>query len=751
MRSLSANKKSNSNRISNRIKIMTVVKTKMDRKSFLKVSMWGSAGLMVGFSWMSSKALANQNMDIPDEWLEINAYIKIAENGEVTIFSPNPEIGQNVKTAMPLIVAEELDVDWNDVKVEQAPLNTDKYTRQLAGGSQSIRLGWQSLRMAGATAKILLVTAAAQKWNADINDLTTEKGIITNTRTGETIGYGEVAAAAVSIPVPDEVQLKDISDFKLIGGYIKNVDGLDIVTGKPLFGMDLKRDNMKIAMIVHPPAFGMKLKSFDDSEARSMPGIHDVFTIDTSIEEPLWSDVNAFHELVVVTGETTWQVLKAKRALNIEWEADTALENSEMHDQKLADAIFNREGNVARKDGDPESVIEGAAKVIERVYKGPFLAHNTLEPMNFFADVTEDYAELTGPIQTPEQLRASASQLLGIPESNIKVGMTRMGGGFGRRLYGNFGLEAAAISKKIGAPVKLVYTREDDMTQGTYRPAYAIRYRAALDENGNLLSFEAKGTGLSESPLFPNRFPAGTVEHYQSEDVAIQSAVSTGAWRAPRSNFTAVAEQSFLDEVAYEAGKDPIDFRLELFQRAIENPVGSSNDYDPERYAGVLKLVREKSNWDQEMPGVYRGVSAYYCHNSYVAQVVDVVMENGSPKIQKVWCAVDCGIVINMEGALNQVEGGIIDGIGHAMYAGLTFEDGAPEQSNFDRYHLITQTEAPEEIEAFFVDNNIDPTGLGEPTLPPAGAAVANALYRATGERFYNQPFLTADQELILS
>jgi isoquinoline 1-oxidoreductase subunit beta len=730
---------------------MTVVKTKMDRKSFLKVSMWGSAGLMVGFSWMSSNALASQNKDFPDEWLDINAYIKIAENGEVTIFSPNPEIGQNVKTAMPLIVAEELDVDWNDVKVEQAPLNTEKYTRQLAGGSQSIRLGWQSLRMAGATAKILLVTAAAQKWNADIKDLTTDKGVITNTITGETIGYGEVAGAAVSIPVPEEVELKDPKDFKLIGGYIKNVDGLNIVTGKPLFGLDFKHDNMKIAMIVHPPAFGMKLKSFDASEARSMPGIHDVFTIDTSIEEPLWSDVNAFHELVVVTGETTWQVLKAKRSLNIEWESEAALENSEIHDQRLAEAIFNREGTVARIDGDPERAAEGAAKVIERVFKGPFLAHNTLEPMNFFANVTEDSAELTGPIQTPEQLRASASQLLGIPESNITVGMTRMGGGFGRRLYGNFGLEAAAISKKIGGPVKLVYTREDDMTQGTYRPAYAIRYRASLDENGNLLTFEAKGTGLSESPLFPNRFPAGTVEHYKSEDVSIESDISTGAWRAPRSNFTAVAEQSFLDEVAYEAGKDPIDFRLELFQRAIDNPVGSSNDYDPERYAGVLKLVREKSNWDQDMPGVYRGVSAYYCHNSYVAQVVDVVMENGSPKIQKVWCAVDCGIVINMEGALNQIEGGIIDGIGHAMYSRLTFEDGAPEQRNFDQYHLITQTEAPEEIEAFFVESNIDPTGLGEPALPPAGAAVANAFFQATGERWYNQPFLAADQDLIVS
>ncbi|MDR8391888.1 molybdopterin-dependent oxidoreductase [Aliifodinibius sp. S!AR15-10] len=730
---------------------MASVKTHMDRRSFLKVSMSGGAGLMVGFSWLSSLIAENETGHYPDEWFAINAYINIASNGEVTIFSPNPEIGQNVKTSMPLIVAEELDVDWNDVKVEQATLDTEKYTRQLAGGSQSIRQGWESLRMAGATAKYLLVAAAAQKWNADMNDLSTEKGMITNTKTGERIGYGDIATDAASIPVPDEVELKDPKDFNLIGGYIKNVDGHDIVTGKPLFGLDFMREGTKIAMIVHPPAFGMKLKSYDASEVKSMSGVDDVFTIDTSINDPQWSDVNAFNELVVVTGKTTWQVMKAKKALNVEWETVDNLESSETHRQRLVEAITNRSGEVERQDGDPDKVSGQATKVIERVYTAPFLAHNTLEPMNFFANVTDNSAELIGPIQTPEQLRTSAAALLGMPESAVSVDMTRMGGGFGRRLYGNFGLEAAAISQKIGAPVKLIYTREDDMTQGTYRPAYAIRYRASLDDDGNLLSFEAKGTGIPSSPLFANRFPAGTLDHYKSENVEIETSITTGAWRAPRSNFVAGAEQSFIDEVAAEAGKDPIEFRLELFDRAIEDPVGTDNDYDPERYAGVLELVRDKSNWGKEMPGVYRGVSAYYCHNSYVAQVVDVVMEEGTPKIKKVWCAVDCGIVVNMEGALNQVEGGIIDGIGHSMYSQLTFKDGTPDQNNFDQYRLIRHREAPDEIEVFFADNNIDPTGLGEPTLPPISAAVANAMYKATGTRWYNQPFMDADQELIVS
>lgn len=701
---------------------------------------------MLGFSWMS--AVANDlDENISDDALDVNAYIKIAPNGEVTIFSPNPEIGQNIKTAMPLIVAEELDVDWNQVKVEQAPLDTNKYSRQLAGGSQSIRYGWDSLRTAGATAKLMLVTAAARQWGVSVEDLTADKGVITNTNNGETITYGEIASAAVDIPIPSEVTLKDPSDFKLIGNHIKNVDGPEIVTGKPLFGIDFKREGMTLAMIVHPPAFGMSLKSYDDSEARDMPGVKDIFTINTSIDEPQWSDVNAFNELVVITGDTTWQVLKAKRALNIEWQTVSELENSESHTSKLTEAVNNGSGEVARMDGDPNSVASSASTVIERTYTAPFLAHNTLEPMNFFADVREDSAELIGPIQTPEQLRGSASQLLGIPESNIHVDMTRMGGGFGRRLYGNFGLEAAAISKKIGGPVKLLYTREDDMTQGTYRPAYAIKYKASLDEEGNLLSFQAKGAGLPGSPLFANRYPAGTVDHYSCENIGIETNISTGAWRAPRSNFTAGAEQSFIDEVAEAAGKDPIEFRLELFDRAMNDPVGEDNDYDPARYAGVLELVGEKSSWGEEMPGVYRGVAAYYCHNSYVAQVLDLEMVDGTPKIKKVWTAVDCGIVVNMEGALNQAEGCVIDGLGHAMYSQLTFENGSPNANNFNNYRLIRSAEAPAEIETFFVENQIHPTGLGEPGLPPIMGALANALYKATGTRHYHQPYMIKGQE----
>ena len=388
------------------------------------------------------------------------------------------------------------------------------------------------------------------------------------------------------------------------------------------------------------------------------------------------------------------------------------------------------------------------AQVIERTYSSPVMPHNTMEPMNFMANVTADKAELLGPVQTPEALREWAAKLLDMEESQVSVMMTRQGGGFGRRLYGNFGAEVALISKQVNAPVKLIYTREDDMTQGTYRPAYKVLYRAALDEDNNLIGFHVRGAGTNGGPVFANRYPAGTVDNYLAENHAQPSNVSTGAWRAPRSHFIAGAEQSFLDEVAAAAGKDPIEFRLELFDRAINNPVGERNDYDAERYAGVLKLVKEKANWGEKMDGVYRGVSAYYCHNSYVAQVLDLVMEDNKPKVKKVWCAVDCGIVINPIAAKNQIEGGIVDGIGHSMYSELTFTDGTPDQNNYDKYRLIRHGEAPEEIEVFFVDNGINPTGLGEPSLPPISAALANAIAQATGERLYNQPFVR-EQEVL--
>jgi isoquinoline 1-oxidoreductase beta subunit len=748
---------------------MTLVKTSYNRRSFLRTSALAGGGLMIGFSWLAScKPTPEQIIDMPKEWFEINGYLKIGDNGMVTIMSPNPEIGQNVKTSMPMIVAEELDIDWKDVIVEQAALNTTIFKRQLAGGSQSIRHGWEALRMAGATGRYMLVAAAAEQWQVPAEEITTDAGKLFHKASDRTLGYGEVASAAAKLTAPEEVSLKEVKDFKIIGTSRKNVDGKNIVTGKPLFGIDIQKEGMLIAMIAHPPAFGMKLKSFDATEAKSMPGITSVFEMKTFNEDYTMSafDITAFQDLVVVVGKTTWEVMNAKKALKIVWEPTpdikakmdmfgntmdihfpAGLENSIAHTNEMVQQSKIKQ-TVVRKDGNPDEIFKTAFKVIERSYSCPFLAHNCMEPMNFFADVTDDMAVLNGPIQTPEFMEKSVAARLGLPLEKVDIQMTRMGGGFGRRLYGHYLTEAGAISQQMKAPIKLIYTREDDMTMGIYRPAYHAFYKAALDENNNLIAFHVRAGGIPESPLEANRFPAGSVSHYLAEEWMVNSNITVGAFRAPRSNFIAGAEQSFLDEVAELAGKDPIEFRLELLKRAQENPVGEKNDYDAERYAGVLKLVREKSDWGKENANIHRGVSAYFCHNSYVAQVLDMVMENGQPVVQKVTAAIDCGIVVNPDAAKNLVEGGAVDGIGHAMYSAISFKEGKPEQNNFDKYRLIRHSEAPKEIETHFVESDIDPTGLGEPPYPPIMGALANALYKATGKRYYHQPFISENRIL---
>ena len=755
---------------------MTFVKTPIGRRAFIKNTSLAGGGLVLGFNLLNSckpkvaEAVAIE-IEMPKEWYEINGYLKIGDNGIVTIMSPNPEIGQNVRTSMPMILADELEVDWKDVIVEQAPLNTDLYSWQVAGGSRSIMNSWEPLRMAGATARQMLKEAAAAAWQVPVAEISAVAGVLTHEASGNSAGYGEMASAASQLEVPEEVQLKEQKEFSIIGTSRKNVDGKKIVTGQPLFGIDVQREGMLLATLVHAPAFGMKFKSFDAAAAKQMPGIHDIFSMNVYEDDFQRGAFHhtAFNEVIAIVGETTWQVMQAKKALQVEWEEapDTSLtmgflgreitvnhpagaENSETHNAKLKE-LMGRKGRIARRDGNPEAVFASAATIIERSYSCPFLAHNTMEPMNFFAHVTDDHAELLGPTQTPEWMEPAIAARLGLPLEKVDIQMTRQGGGFGRRLYGHFMVEAAIISQKMKAPVKLQYSREDDMTQGTYRPSYYATYRAALDENNNLVGFHVKTGGVPESPLFANRFPAGAIDNYLAEDFTIDSNITTGAFRAPRSNFIAGAEQSFLDEVAEEMGKDPIDFRLELLKRAQENPVGEadSNDYDAARYAGVLELVREKANWGETPAGVHRGVSAYFCHNSYVAQVLDMVMENGEPTVQKVTSAIDCGIVINPDAAANMAEGGVVDGIGHAMYSALTFKEGAPEQTNFDRYRLIRHKEAPKEIETHFVNNGIDPTGMGEPPFPPVMGALANALYKATGRRHYHQPFIADKPPLI--
>ncbi len=721
---------------------MALIQTTYNRRSFLKVSAVAGGGMVLGFNWLAAMDLEALD-DVPESLVELNGYVKIGADGTVTILSPNPEFGQNVKTSMPMIVAEELDVDWRQVVVEQARFNNEVFDRQFTGGSQGIRRAWRGLRMAGAAARHMLREAAAHAWRVPVDEVTTADGVLYHNASERSAGYGAMASAAATMPVPEQVQLKDLEDFQIIGTSQKNVDGHKIVTGQPLFTMDQHWDGTLVAMTAHPPAFGMRPKAVDDAAARSMPGITDVFTFKTFEDgyERNYFDTNAFPELVAVVGNTTWEVMNAKRALQIEWEPIEALESTTDHDARMAE-MAAKPGRVVRRDGDPEAAFARAAKIVEGTYTAPFLAHNAMEPMTCFAHVTADQAEVAGPIQAPEFIERTLSARLGLPPEKIDIALTRMGGGFGRRAYGHHMVEAAVISRQVNAPVKLMYTREDDMTFGAFRPAYHATYRAALDADNNLIAFHVKAGGIPESPLHANRFPAGAVDNYLAEEWSLESNITIGAFRAPRSNFMAGVEQSFLDELAEAMGKDPMAFRLELLERARTRPVGEDNDYDAARYAGVLKLVREKSRWDEEAtPGVSRGVAAYFCHNTYAAHVLDIVVEDGTPVVSRVCCALDCGIVVNPDAASNMAEGAIVDGIGNALYGSMTFEEGVPAHDNFDTYRTIRHSEAPKAIDVHFVENGIDPTGLGEPPFPPIFGALANALYRATGTRMRAQPF----------
>jgi len=743
---------------------MKKFKTEYSRRAFLRSSFITGGGMMLSFSGLAKLSLEDKinEADLPDQWFELTGYIKITPDNIIKILNPNPEFGQNVMTSLPMIVAEELDVDWQKVVVEMGPHDNTKLGPQFTGGSNSVRMYWKPLREAGAAARLMLREAAAQTWSVPIEEITTKDGVIIHEKSGKKSTYGEFASKAAGIPIPKEAKLKGVQEFNVVRNSKKNVEGLKIVTGKPLFGLDYTQQGMLIAMIEHPPAFGMKLKSFDATEALKMPGIKEVFNIKLYEDgfEQGGFDTRTFNELLVVVGKTTWEVMNARKALKVNWVPagdikDTmagrggkrevivpgALESTSSHYEKMKE-YAGKPVQQLRKDGDPETAFKNAAQIIERTYNAPFLPHNCMEPMNCFAHVTHEKALIVGPHQAPGWIEPTLSKVLNLPPEKIEIQMTRMGGGFGLRAYGHYFTEAALISKKINAPVKLVYSREDDMTYGIYRPMYTATYRAALDGNKNLIGFHVKGGGIPEHPIHANRFPAGAVDNYLAEGWQITSNITIGAFRAPRSNFNAAAEQSFLDELAEAMGKDPIDFRLELLKRAKENPVGKNNDYDADRYAGVLQLVKEKSGWNTAENNKYsRGVAAYFCHNSYAAHVVDISKKDGRPYVERVFSALDCGIVVNPDAAINMVEGAVVDGIGNALYGGLTHKEGVPEQNNFNRYRMIRMREAPKKIEVHFVENNIDPTGLGEPPFPPVFAALANALYKSMGKRFYNQPF----------
>ncbi|KEO73991.1 xanthine dehydrogenase family protein molybdopterin-binding subunit [Anditalea andensis] len=700
---------------------------KTSRRDFLKIAATAGGGLFIGFSWSSCdspkmKVLTNE--EVLAQSKHFNGYLSISPSGDIIIYSPNPELGQNIKTSFPMVVAEELDADWSRVRVVQANLDTEHFERQVTGGSGAMPHSWERLRKAGATAKYLLVAAAAQKWDVEASTLLTSNGMVTHRESGKTISYGDLVEDASQIDAPEEVILKESKDFKLIGTPVKNVDNPSMFTGKPLYGLDFYRQGMLNAMIQRAP-FGMKIKSVDDSEAKAVKGVDDVVV---------------FNNNVAVVGKTTWPLMKAKRLLKISYEPDGLVESTEDHDRLFKEMLDSKEATSMRKDGDVDKAFRNAAQIVTSEYQCPFLSHSPMEPMNFFAHVKNGSAELVGPTQTPERARMETAKLLGIEPENVTVQITRLGGGFGRRLAADFVIEAVELSRLLNAPVKLTWSREDDMTGGAYRPAVRYRFQASLDAGGNMTGYKLRGAGINAgNSTRQDNFPSGCVDNLLIDTIEHKSPITTNPWRAPITNFLAYAEQAFLDEVAYTAGKDPVQFRLDLLNKGKRSPVGDVN-YDIDRMIGVIEMAADKSNWGQKS-NVKQGFSVYFSHRSYVAQVADIEMDNNEPVLKKITAVTDCGIVVNPTGANHQVRGGIVDGMGHAMFGNLTFENGVSKQKNFDTYRLIRMKEVPE-IDVHYVNNGIDPTGLGEPALPPTGGAIANAIFQATGKRLRSQPFI---------
>ncbi len=692
----------------------------VSRRSFIKVSALAGGGLMLGFKVI---ARSMEEEATEEGVYSLNAFLKIDSKGIVTIMAPNPEVGQGVKTSLPMLVAEELDVKWEDVVVEQAPLNRS-FERQVAGGSGSIRSSWESFRKAGAGAKQLLTEAAAKTWSVNVSECLAENGFVIHKPSGKKLGYGEVAGKASTLTTLAEIKLKDPKDYKIIGTRVRNVDTKNIVTGKSLYGIDTRREGMFYTMVARP-TFGKKLKSFDDVETRKVPGVKNVVR---------WEN------RVAVLATSTWAAKKGRDALKLEWE-DEKLESTIDHQEAFKKLIQQKHDAPKRNDGDVDKSLAGSKKVLESTFEAPFLPHASMEPMNFFADVKDGKAEVYGPTQTPARTRTEIAKALNIFEDNVTVGMSRQGGGFGRRLQADYSVEAAMISSIAKAPVQVIWTREDDMQGGFYRPTGMYRYRAAITDNNELDAWYLIAAASNQpNASRENSFPAGAVPNFRIDSHNLESNITIGPWRAPNHNFIAFAEETFIDEIATELKKDAVALRLELLDRAKNNKFGAVT-YDVDKYKAVIKTAAEMGNWGKQgKDGIYKGFGAHFSFGTYVAQVADVSIEAGKVRVHKIYCAVDCGRVINPSGAENQIEGGIIDGIGHALFGELTFEKGVALQKNFNTYKLIRMPDAPLAIEVKFIDTEASPQGLGEPCLPPVIPAITNAIFAATGQRVRRLP-----------
>jgi isoquinoline 1-oxidoreductase beta subunit len=718
---------------------------RVNRRQFLRVSAVAGGGMLLATYFEPFGVPEAFASDASADFTP-NAWIRITPDGMVTIIAQNPEVGQGVKTMLPMIIADELDVDWKNVKIEQGLLDTVNFKNQYAGGSTATPNHWMPMRKVGAAARAMLVTAAAKTWGVPESDCATASGTVLHAASGRKLGYGELVNQAATVPAPDleTVKLKGPKDFKIIGTPVHEVDNHAIVTGKPLYGIDFTLPGMLYAVFEKCPVFGGKVASANLAAVTALPGVKQAFVVDGG------TALNGLLGGVAIVADTWWAAESARSKLTVTWaDSPTSQQSSAGFAAKAKELSQQPPQRSLSQDGDVDAALKGGVKVVEAEYFYPFIAHAPMEPQNCTAQFKDGKLEIWAPSQTPQSGRGLVSQALGIPESDITIHLLRAGGGFGRRLNNDYMVEVAWIARQAGVPVKLLWTREDDIRHDFYRPAGWHYLKGAVDASGKVVAWRDHFVSFGEGDRFapsagiqPNEFPAKFVPNFALDVSVMPFGIPTGALRAPGSNGIAFALQSFLDEMAHAAGRDPLQFRLDLLAQAQ-----TGTAMNPDRMRGVLQLVAQKSGWGKQLPkGTGMGVAFHYSHRGHFAEVVQATVSNkGEVKVDHVWVAGDIGSqIINPLHAENESQGAALDGIGAALGQEIVIEGGRTVQSNFHDYHLLRLTQAAP-VDVFFNVTDNPPTGLGEPALPPVIPALCNAIFAATGKRVRSLPLSKQD------
>lgn len=743
---------------------------RVSRRSFLHVTALSGGAMMLGVYAVDPRKALGQNPQGPPPF-DAKAFIKISPDGAITLISRNPEIGQGIKNMLPMLIAEELDVDWKTVKVEQADFDA-KYGLQTTGGSRAASNNWIPMRQVGAAGRQMLIAAAAKTWGVPESECFASNGRVYHRPTDRSLGYGQLAPAAATMPLPDlkTLKLKDANSYKIIGQWTPGVDVPDIVAGKPIYAIDFTLPGMLYAVYQKCPVFGGKVLSANLDEIKQLPGVKHAFVADGTVKVgPVIEGDPGLEPGVAIVAETWWAAQSARKKLNVKWdEGPAAQQSSSQFAQRAQELSKQAPARMLKQDGDVEAAFGRGAKVLEAAYSYPFISHAPLEPRNCSARYQDGKLEIWSNTQLPARGRTLVAKVLAIPEDNITIHLLRAGGSFGRGLTNDYMVEVSHIAKTVGVPVKLLWSREDDMTHDYYRPGGFHFLKGAVDSSGKMIAwrnhFVSYGEGdkfSSSASIAPTEFPSGFVPNFFIGSSVMPLELKTGALRAPGANSQAFVFQSFIDELAHAAGKDPVEFRRELLgepkkdlvaaaakpkvenEPSITKAAAQQQAYDVGRMRGVLDLVAEKSGWGKrKLPqGTGMGVAFHYSFQGYFAHVAEVTAgPNNAIKVNKVWACGDVGSqIINPSGAEAQVQGAVIDGLSELMYQEITLEGGRVVQTNYDKHELLRFKQAPQ-IEVHFLKSDNSPTGLGEPALPPLLPAVANAIFAATGQRVRDLP-----------